>query len=67
MIRQGLLRRLDRVERTLAPQKENRMVLRFEGPGTEHFPKPSVEGIDERDILTVVFVEARDGRRAEPS
>ncbi len=63
MTRHGLARRLNRIERDLAPQNDLRIVLRFDGPGTEHFPKPTEE--ESGDIvLTIVSVPARDGRPA---
>jgi hypothetical protein len=65
MARQSLVRRLNQVERILAPRKDLRMVVLFEGPGSEHFPRPTEEEIGENKVLVVQFVEARDGRPVE--
>jgi len=60
-----LARRISRLEKTAAPIRENRIVLRFEGPGSETFPQPTKEDIDRAaQILTIRFVEAKDGRPA---
>lgn len=45
MGRPSLLRRLKQVERTLAPPKDHRLVLLFEGPGSAHFPRLNEEEI----------------------
>ncbi len=64
MIRANLARRLEKLENTIA-LRSNRLVVRFEGPGSEEFRQPTQEEIDEAaDVFTVRFVEARDGRPA---
>ena len=60
----NLVRRLKQVETTLAPPKNHRWVVRFEGPGSEHLPKPTEEEIRDHQVLVVQFVAARDGRPA---
>ena len=41
---------------------DNRLVLRFEGPGSEGMPQPTKQEIaDGLEILTVRFVKAKDG------
>lgn len=62
----NLARRLAKLEETIAPQRNNRLVLRFEGPGSEKFPQPTQQEIDAGiEILTIHIVEAKDGRPAE--
>jgi len=64
--RHGLTRRLSRVEKVLAPRKELRVVLRFRGSGSEHFPQPTKEEIaGAHRVLSIVLVPTGDGRHAE--
>jgi hypothetical protein len=65
MLRQNIVRRLNRVERTLAPRKYLRVVLKFEGPGSERFPRPTEAEMADSQVIVVRFVAARDGRPAE--
>jgi transposase IS116/IS110/IS902 family protein len=60
----GLSRRLRKLEERFAPQVENRLVVRYDGPGSEGLPQPRAEDIDEntRMILAVRFVAAPDVR-----
>jgi hypothetical protein len=61
----NLTKRLARLEKTGALTRENRLVLRFEGTGSEHFLQPTQEDIDSgAEIFTLHFVEAKDGRPA---
>ena len=39
-------------------------MVRFEGPGSEHFARPTEEEIGDHEVAVVQFVEAWDGRRA---
>jgi hypothetical protein len=56
-------KRLRKLEERFASQVENRIVVRFEGPGSEGLPQPRAEDIDENmRILVVRFVSAQDGR-----
>jgi hypothetical protein len=56
-------RRLRKLEERFAPQAENRLVVRFEGPGSEGLPQPQPEDIDEHtEVLVIRFVSAQDGR-----
>ena len=60
-----LARRISKLEKTVTLMRENRLVLRFEGPGSERMPKPTKQEIaDGLEILTVRFVAAKDGRPA---
>jgi hypothetical protein len=60
-----LAKRIGRLEKLAAPIRENRIVLRYEGPGSEHCPQPTKEDIDSGvPIVTVQFVEAKDGHPA---
>ena len=61
----NLVRRIAKLEKTEVLTRDNRVVLRFEGPGSEGFPQPTQEDIDrDTEILTVRFVETKDGRPA---
>jgi hypothetical protein len=45
--------------------RENRLVLRFAGPGSERMPQPTKEEIaDGLEVFTVRFVAAKDGKPA---
>jgi hypothetical protein len=56
-------RRLRKLEERFAPQAENRIVVRYEGPGSEGLPQPREEDIGENTkIIVVRFVSAQDGR-----
>ena len=58
-----LAKRIARLETLTAPIRENRVALRFVDPGSENSPQPTKEDIDSGvPILTVQFVEAKDGR-----
>ena len=61
----NLVRRIAKLEKIETMTRDNRLVLRFEGPGSEGLPQPT-QGDRDRDteILTVHFVEAKDGRPA---
>ena len=56
----NLARRIAQLENTETMTRDNRLVLRFEGPGSEGFPEPT-QGDRDRDteILTVHFVEGK--------
>jgi hypothetical protein len=59
----GLGRRLNRVESALIPRQDLRIVVRYEGPGSERLRQPTEEEIRKAwRVLTVRFVAARDGR-----
>jgi hypothetical protein len=61
-----LSRRLRRLEERFAPKGQNRLVIRYEGPGSEGFAQPKEEDIDENtSVLVVRFVPAKDGRPRE--
>jgi hypothetical protein len=60
MVQQSLTRRLNQVERTLAPRKGPRFFVRFEGPGSERFPQPTDEEIGENRVFVVQFLPALD-------
>jgi hypothetical protein len=50
------------LERWLAPKRPHRIIVRFEGPGSERLPQPTPEEINEFPVITVRFVAAKDGR-----
>ena len=55
--------RLRRLEKAMAPAGLPRVVVRFEAPGSEKFPKPNEDEIDENTtVITVHSVRAKDGR-----
>ena len=61
----NLVRRIAKLEKTEVLTRDNRVVLRFEGPGCEGLPQPTQEDIERHtEILTVRFVAAKDGRPA---
>jgi len=61
----NLGKRIARLENTEALVRDNRLLLRFVGPGSESFPQPTKEEIDSgAEIFTICFVEAKDGRPA---
>ena len=60
-----IIGRLRKLEERLAPKVESRVVVRYEGPGSENLPQPAEDEIDENTrVITVRFVEAKDGRPA---
>ena len=60
----NLARRIAKLEEAAAPMRNQRLVLRFEGPGSKGLPQPTKEELEgATDVMTVVFVEATDGRR----
>src|ERR1700734_3877569 len=58
----GLVTRLARLESKLVPRRRPRIVTRFIGPGSERFPQPTKEEMDDYGVITVRFVEACEGR-----
>ena len=59
--------RLARLEERLAPKRPWRIVVRYEGPGSERFPQPTQEEMDNYPVLTLRFVAAEDGRPVDPN
>jgi len=57
-------RRVSRLERRMIPERPQRVVLRFEGPGTEGMSQPE-EDIDENTL--VVVIHAVETRPVEPT
>lgn len=56
-------KRVAKLEQLLVPKRRPRIVIRYAGPGTEHFLQPTAEDIaDSMGVITLRFVEARDGR-----
>ncbi len=59
----NLAKRVMKLEKSAAPARGKRFAVRFEGPGSEGFPQPTEEEIEECvKVFTVLFVEAVDGR-----
>ena len=62
----NLAGRLRRLEKVATPARIPRIVLRFEGPGSEKLPQSEEGEIDEyTKVITVRFVSAKDGRPVE--
>jgi hypothetical protein len=60
-------KRIATLERFLVPKRQPRIILRYEGPGTERFPQPTQEELDEaRLVLVIRSVGAKDGSPVEP-
>ena len=60
-----LTRRITKLEKSAVLIGDNRLILRFEGPGNEGMPQPTKEEIaDGLEIFTVRFIAAKDGRPA---
>ncbi len=62
-----LTKRIARLEAVARPQRQPRVVIRYEWPGSEDFLQPSEEELDENDQVVVVrFVESNwDEKLAE--
>ena len=61
----ALVRRISNVERWITPAREHRVVVRFEGPGSENFKQPTQEEMDRATNGVIIwFVAAKDGRPA---
>ncbi len=58
----NLRTRLVRLESKLAPRRVPRIVFRIVGPGSERFPQPTKEEMDEFPVITVRFTSACEGR-----
>jgi hypothetical protein len=54
-----------KLERRMAPKRPLRIVVRYERPGSEKFPQPTQDEMDENPVITLHFVEAKDGRPVE--
>jgi len=59
-------KRVSRLERIVAPKGRPRIIVRFEGPGSESLLQ-SDEEIDDGNnpVVVIQFVEAKDGRPVE--
>jgi hypothetical protein len=67
MTHRTLGRRVARLEQWLAPERKHRMIVRYAGPGSERFPQPTAEELEQaRHVLTLRFIPAKDGRPATP-
>ena len=61
----NLARRIVKLEKSVTPTRDNRLILRFTGTGSEGMPQASKEDIDNgAEVFTVCFVAAKDGRPA---
>ena len=59
----NLARRIAKLEKSAAPARGKRFVVNFEGPGSEGFPQPTEEEIENCvKVFTGRVVEAIDGR-----
>jgi hypothetical protein len=60
--------RLRRLENITTPERRSRVLVRYEGPGSENLPEPNEEDYyDATTVITVRFVAAKDGRPVESS
>jgi len=60
-----LVKRISKLEKAITPRRDNRLLLRFTGPGSDQMPQPTQDDIDSGvEILTVRFVAAKDGQPA---
>ena len=50
--------RLARLECRMIPRRPPRIVVRFEGPGSERFRQPTQEEMDECRVMVVRFVKS---------
>ncbi len=57
--------RVSKLERRMAPKHPPRIVVRYEGPGSESFSQPEEEVDENTTVITVRFVDAKDGRPVE--
>jgi hypothetical protein len=62
MSARSVVARLARLESRMIPRRLPRVVIRYEGPGSERFPQPTEEEMEECDVITFKFVAACDGR-----
>jgi hypothetical protein len=61
-----LARRMAKLESQMIPRRKPRIILRFEDPGSERFPAPTQEELEEENpVLTIRFVSTRDGGPVE--
>jgi hypothetical protein len=58
----NLRARLARLESQIIPPRMPRLVIRYESPDSERFPQSTEEEIDDRNVITVQFVAACEGR-----
>jgi len=59
----NLRKHIAKLETSAVAKRDNRLILRIEGPGSERMPQPEAND-DEALAFTIRFVEARDGRPA---
>jgi hypothetical protein len=61
----NLARRIVKLEKSAVLTRENRLILRFIGTGSEGIPQASKEDLDNgAEVFTVCFIAAKDGRPA---
>jgi hypothetical protein len=61
----NLARRIVKLEKSVTLTRDNRLMLRFTGTGSEGMPQASKEDIDNgAEVFTICFVAAKDGRPA---
>jgi hypothetical protein len=60
----NIANRVAKLEKQAAPTRGKRFLVRFEGPGSEGFPQPTEEEVENcMKVFIVRFLEAKDGRR----
>jgi hypothetical protein len=58
------LNRVSKLERTMIPRRQCRIVVRFEGSTT--LSRPETEMDEHTKVIRVRFIKAKDGRPANP-
>jgi hypothetical protein len=61
-----IARRISELESRMVPRRTPRILHRYEGPGSERFPQPTQEDLDEGwPVLTMRFFSEQRGHPAE--
>jgi hypothetical protein len=55
-------KRVAKLEQLMVPKRQARVVLRYEGPGSERFLRSTQKEMDGNRVVVLRFVEARNGR-----
>ena len=60
-------KRIAKLERRILPNQQWKTVLRYQGPGSEKYPQPTQQELDEASsVITVTFVAARAADSPNP-
>lgn len=58
----GLVRRLAKLESQMIPRRAPRVLVRYQGPGSERFQQPTTEEMDDCDVITLRIIRGCEGR-----